>query len=156
MLSMLRGVMVGAFLLASGCALNLLGVQFTADIGDESFKAVVGWWEDTELGGIPTGHIVASDSTGNLFDITVAGVFEERTYALGLSGMDRFEAFATYSVFSEGAIYLSESGTLTVTSKTPERLTGIFEMTLAVPGSEEVLKVTNGVFDLPVAPAPEV
>jgi hypothetical protein len=154
MVKMLKGVIVVAFLVVSGCALNSLGVQFTADIGDTPFKAVIGSWEDTAVEGIPTGHIVVADIRGNVFDITVGGAFEERTYTLGLSGTNLFEAFATYLVLSEGLLYLGQSGTLTVTSKTPDRLEGTFAMTLAAVGSDTILEVTNGVFDLPVAPAP--
>jgi len=152
MVKMLKGVIVAAFLVASGCALNSL-FSFTADIGDTPYKAI-GSWEDTDVEGIPTGHIVAADIRGNVFDITVGGAFEERTYTLGLSGTDRFEAFATYLVLSEKLLYLGQGGTLTVTSKTPDRLEGTFAMTLAAVGSDTILEVTNGAFDLPVAPAP--
>lgn len=154
MVRMLKGVIVVALLVAGGCALNSLGIQFTADIGNTPFKAVIGSWEDTDLEGIPTGHIVAADIRGNVFDITVGGAFEERTYTLGLSGTNLFEAFATYLVLSEGIMYLGQSGTLTVTSKTPDRLEGTFVMTLAAVGNDTNLEVTNGTFDLPVAPAP--
>ena len=147
-------VIIALVVLASGCVLNSLGVQFTADIGDTPFKAVIGSWEDTDGEGNPKGHIVAADVRGNVFDITVGGAFEERTYGFGLSGTNLFEAFATYLVLSEGVLYLGQSGTLTVTSKTPDRLTGTFAMTLAAVGSENTLAVTNGSFDLPVAPAP--
>jgi hypothetical protein len=154
MVRMLKGVIVVAFLVAGGCVLNSLGVQFTADIGDTPFKAVIGSWEETDEQGVLTGQIVAADIRGNVFDITVGGAFEERTYTLGLSGANLFEAFATYLVLSEGILYLGQKGTLTVTSKTPDRLEGTFAMTLAAVGSENVLEVTNGAFDLPVAPAP--
>jgi hypothetical protein len=154
MVKMLKGVIVVAFLVVSGCVLNSLGISFTADIGDTPFKAVIGSWEDTEVEDIPTGHIIAADIRGNVFDITVGGAFEERTYSFGLSGTNLFEAFATYLVLSEGAMYLGQRGTLTVTSKTPDRLQGTFVMTLAAVGSDTILEVTNGAFDLPVAPAP--
>ena len=154
MVKMLKGVMVVAFLVAGGCVLNSLGVKFTADIGDTRFKAVIGSWEETGEQDVLTGQIIAVDFRGNLFDITVGGAFEEKTYAIGLSGTNLFEAFATYLVVSEGLLYMGESGTFTVTSKTPDRLEGTFAMTLAAIGGENTLEVTNGVFSLPVAPAP--
>jgi len=154
MVKMLKGVIVVAFLVAGGCVLNPPGVQFTADIGDTPFKAVIGSWEDTDQQGVPSGHIVAADIQGNVFDITVGGAFEKRTYVLGLSDTDRFEAIVTYLVLSEKLLYLGQSGTLTVTSKTPDRLEGTFAMTLAAVGSGDMLEVTNGAFDLSVAPVP--
>jgi len=142
MVKMLKGVIVVAFLVVSGCALNSL-FSFTADIGDTPYKAI-GSWEET-------GQIFAADIKGNVFIIGVAGGFEERTYELGLSGPNMFEAFATYFVASGGVTYMSQSGTLTVTSKTPDRLQGTFAMTLvdlAAVGGENTLEVTNGEFDL--------
>ena len=142
MVKMLKGVIVVVFLVVSGCALNSL-FSFTADIGDTPYKAI-GSWEET-------GQIFAADIKGNVFIIGVAGGFEERTYELGLSGPNMFEAFATYFVASGGVTYMSQSGTLTVTSKTPDRLQGTFAMTLNNPaavGGENTLEVTNGEFDL--------
>lgn len=152
MVKRLKGFMVVAFLVAGGCALNSL-FSFTADIGGTPFKAI-GSWEETDLGGVPTNQIFAADIKGNIFIIGVAGPFEEKTYTLGLSGTDRFEAFATYFVSSEGVTYMNQSGTLTVTSKTTDRLEGTFEMTLAAVGSDNTLEVTNGAFDLLRASAP--
>jgi hypothetical protein len=146
MVKMLKGVIVVAFLVVSGCALNSL-FSFTADIGDTPFKAI-GSWEETDLGGVPTGQIFAVDIKGNIFMIGVAGAFEERTYELGLSGPNMFEAFARYIVLSEEVTYQAQSGTLTVTGKTPERLQGTFTMTLAALGSDTILEVTNGEFDV--------
>ena len=149
MVKMLKGVIVVAFLVVSGCALNSL-FSFTADIGDTPFKAI-GSWEETDLGGILTGQIFAADIKGNVFLISVAGAFEEKTYTLGLAGPNMFEAYATYLVASEGATYMSQSGTLTVTGKTPESLQGTFAMTLnnpAAAGGENTLEVTNGEFDV--------
>ena len=142
MVKMLKGVIVVVFLVVSGCALNSL-FSFTADIGDTPYKAI-GSWEET-------GQIFAADIKGNVFIIGVAGGFEERTYELGLSGPNMFEAFATYFVASGGVTYMSQSGTLTVTSKTPDRLQGTFALTLNNPaavGGENTLEVTNGEFDL--------
>lgn len=149
MVKMLKGVIVVAFLVVSGCALNSL-FSFTADIGDTPFKAI-GSWQETDLAGIPTGQIYAADIKGNVFIITVAGAFEEKTYTIGLSGTSMFEAYATYLVASEGVTYLSQNGTLTVTAKTPERLQGTFAMTLnnpAAAGGENTLEVTDGEFDV--------
>jgi hypothetical protein len=150
-------VIIALVVLASGCVLNSLGIQFTADIGDTPFKAIIGSWEDTDLEGVSTGQIFAVDIKGNIFNITVGGAFEERTYELGLSGPNMFDAFATYIVLSEGVTYLNQSGTLTVSSKTADRLQGTFAMTLvdlAAVGSEDSLEVTNGAFDLPRLSAP--
>jgi hypothetical protein len=135
-------MIIALVVFVSGCALNSL-FSFTADIGDTPYKAI-GSWEET-------GQIFAADIKGNVFIIGVAGGFEERTYELGLSGPNMFEAFATYFVASGGVTYMSQSGTLTVTSKTPDRLQGTFAMTLvdlAAAGGENTLEVTNGEFDL--------
>jgi hypothetical protein len=135
-------MIIALVVFVSGCALNSL-FSFTADIGDTPYKAI-GSWEET-------GQIFAADIKGNVFIIGVAGGFEERTYELGLSGPNMFEAFATYFVASGGVTYMSQSGTLTVTSKTPDRLQGTFAMTLNNPaavGGENTLEVTNGEFDL--------
>jgi len=150
MVKMLKGVIVVAFLVVSGCALDSLGISFTADIGGTPYQAI-GSWDETDMEGVPTGQIYAVDIKGNIFIIGVAGSFEEKTYTIGLSGTDMFEAFATYFVASEGAMYMGQSGTLTVTSKTSDRLKGTFAMTLnnpAAAGGENTLEVTNGEFDL--------
>jgi len=148
-------VIIALVVLVSGCALNSL-FSFTADIGDTPYKAI-GTWEETDLGGLPTGQIFAADIKGNIFFIGVAGAFEEKAYTLGVFNPGMSGAYATYLVSSEKVTYMSQSGTLTVTSKTPDRLQGTFAMTLVDPaavGSENTLEVTNGEFDLTKLPAP--
>ena len=150
-------LVIALLVLASGCMLGPLGVKFTADIDGIPFKATFAVWND----GSPTSSITASEVNLRELDaikgvvINVLGAFEEKTYTLGLQDLGNY---AIYTDTAQDKVYVSQSGTLTITSKT-DRLVGEFEMTLAgldEGGGESTLEVTNGVFDLPSAPDPEM
>ena len=140
--------------LVSGCMLNPLGLLFRADIDGTTFRAINGSWNETVMQGVTSGQIFAMDVKFSSFVILVGGAIEEKEYSLGLIGPDGFSAAATYLDIGEGKTYMSQSGTLTITSKT-DRLTGTFQMTMTGLddlGGEITLEVTNGEFDLPNAP----
>ena len=150
-------VMIALLVLVSGCMLSPLGVNFTADLNGKPFKAITGSWDETEMEGFTTGQIMAMDSKLNMFIIFIGGAFEEKEYSFESIGPDMFLTSASYMNMSEGTTYMSQSGTLTITSKT-DRLVGEFEMTLAgldEGRGESILEVTNGTFDLPSTPVPE-
>ncbi len=139
-----------------GCIISPGDLQFTADIDGSPYRAIAGWWEETIVEGFSMGQIIATDINGCIFTIFVNGPFEEKTYSLGFSTPDKFEAYATYTEdLIEGTIYLSQSGTLTILSKKDGKLSGSFELTLT--GSDDMesgntLEVENGRFDLPNTP----
>ena len=151
-------VIITLVVIVSGCAINPLGLLFKADIDGTPFRAIMGSWNETEVQGLTSGQIFAMDAKFNTFVILVGGVLEEKEYSLELIGPDGFSAAATYIDMGEEKTYVSQSGTLTITSKT-DRLTGTFQMTLKGVddiGGENILEVTNGEFDLPNSPEPEV
>jgi hypothetical protein len=137
-------------LLTTGCSLTG-DIAFTATIDGEEFKAIVGFWDDGLVEGF--GQIFTIDRNGNTFTIFIAGEFEEKTYTLG-SFEQTAEGYAIYLNTAQGLTCMSQSGTLTITSKT-DRLEGTFAMTLigiTESGEEIVLDVTDGMFDLPGSP----
>ena len=147
-------LIIALVVLASGCSIIKTEDQFTADIDDAPFEANVISWTD----GSSESSIFALDvkilkprSTAG-FVITALGAFEEGTFPLGLEGEGNF---AAYNDFSQEKFYATTSGTLTVTSKTEDGLTGTFDMILAevapVAGGS-TLEITNGKFDLSSAP----
>ena len=149
-------LIIALVVLAGGCMVGPLGVNFTADIDGIPFKATFAIWND----GSPTSSITASEVNIQELDaikgfvINVLGAFEEKTYTLGLQDLGNY---AIYTDTSQEKVYVSQSGTLTITSKTEDGLTGTFEMILVettplLGGS--TLEVTNGAFDLPSAPEP--
>jgi hypothetical protein len=150
-------LIIALVVLAGGCMFNS-DTQFTADIDGTPFKATFAAWND----GSPTSSITASDikilkpAASKVFFITVSGAFEEGIFPLGLKGAG---AFAVYNDFSQEKAYVTSSGTLTITSKTEDGLTGTFDMILVetspLPGGS-TLEITNGAFDLPVASDPEM
>ncbi len=147
-------VVIALLVLVSGCMLGPQGVNFTADLNGKPFKAITGAWEETALKGFTTGQIMVVDSKLNMFIIFIGGAFEEKEYSFESAGPDMFLTSASYMNIEDGKTYMSQSGTLTITSKT-DRLVGEFEMTLAgldEGGGESTLEVTNGVFDLPSVP----
>jgi hypothetical protein len=145
-------LVIALIVLASGCMLGPLGVNFTAELNGIPFKAIAGSWEEN----VSSGIIFATDIDFNTFTILLPGVIEEKEYSFGPAGQEMFSTSAVYLDISEGKTYMSQSGTLTITSKT-DRLVGEFEMTMAgldEGGGEITLEVTNGLFDLPSAPDP--
>jgi len=149
-------VVIALLVLAGGCMVGPLGVKFTADLNDKPFRAITGSWGETAIEGFTSGQIMALDSKLNMFIILIGGAFEEKEYSFESAGPDMFVTSASYMDMADGKTYMSQSGTLTVTSKT-DRLVGEFEMTLAgldEGGGEIILEVTNGTFDLPSAPEP--
>ena len=137
-------------LLTIGCSFTG-DVTFTATIDGKEFKAVVGFWDDDLVEGF--GQIFTIDRDGNTFTILIAGSIEEKTYSIGpIEQMA--ECSVLYMDAAQGIAYASQSGTLTITSKT-ERLAGTFEMSLVgmgETGEEVILGVTDGIFDLPGSP----
>ena len=143
-------IILSLLLLTMGC--SFAGdVTFTAAIDGQEFKAVVGFWDDDLVEGF--GQIFVMDRSGNTFTIVMAGSIQEKTYSVG--SMDQMvECSALYMDAERGIACMSQSGTLTVTSKT-DRLKGTFEMALVgmtETGEEVILDVTNGIFDLPGSP----
>ena len=151
-------VIITLVVIVSGCAVNPLGLLFTADIDGKPFRAINGSWDETGLQDVASGTIFAMDARFNSFVILVGGAFEEKEYSLELISQDGFSAAATYIDLKNEKTYVSQSGTLTITSKT-DRLTGTFQMTMIGIddlGGESTLEVTSGEFDLPNAPGPQI
>ena len=125
-------------------------IKFTATIDGEQYQAIAGWWGNLVLDGLKSGLIVAIDEGQNTFTFNVFGEFEEKTYPLGVFG----EGIATY-LNSQGVLFTDQGGSLTITSKTNERLVGEFEISLVgltETGEVVTLEVTDGEFDLPFSP----
>jgi hypothetical protein len=153
MIKMFRIIIV-LVVIVSGCMLGPLGVQFTADLNGVRFKAIAGLWEESSSASL----ISATDIHFNTFVILIPGVIEEKEYSFEPAGQDLFSTSAMYSEISEGKTYVSQSGTLTITSKA-DRLLGEFEIIMVGSddaGGEFVLEVTNGTFNLPSAPTFEM
>lgn len=145
--NILRAILIVLVLINIGCVVvPPQSVMFTCNIDGEEFKAVSGGWGTADNLGIIMGYIQVADSNKNIFTFNVLPEFEVKTYALG-----SYDANAYYHTgFTEG--YDSQSGFLTITSKTNDRLRGEFEMTLVGgPAFEEeiTLEVTDGKFNLP-------
>ena len=140
-------VVIALLVLTGGCMVNPLGVNFTADVDGKSFQAIYALWEENPS----TTQIIAVDVNLKMFTITIPGVLEEGTYMLGLVGA---EASAMYMDLLQQSMHVSQSGSLTITSKTSEGITGTFDMVLtAIDLLEEggTVEVVNGEFDLPSA-----
>lgn len=147
-------VIIALALITGGCMLAPLGVQFTADFNGIPFKAVTGSWEENDA----AGSIFAADVKLNTFIMLIPGAIEEKEYSFEPAGMDSFSTTAMYLDISEGKTYMSQSGKITITAKA-DRLAGEFELTMVgidEEGGEILLEVTNGTFDLPKAPFPEM
>ena len=145
-------ICVVLLVLVSGCMLDPLGVNFTADVDGKQFQAVYATWQENPS----TSQIIAVDVNLKMFTISIPGNLEEGTYVLGLVGS---EASAIYIDILQQKLYVSQSGILDITSKTSEGITGTFDMVLMdidLLGGESTQEVTNGVFDLPSVPDPEM
>ena len=125
--NLFRMILILLCFIIIGCRL-IPEIKFIAKIDGEEFQAIVGWWGNIVLEGHTSGQIVAIDEGQNTFTINVLGEFEEKTYPLGILG----EGLATY-LDSQGMLFTSQSGSLTITSKTDVRLTGEFEISLVGP-----------------------
>lgn len=153
MVKMFR-VIIALAVITGGCMLAPPGVQFTADLNGIPFKAVTGSWEENDA----AGSIFAADVKLNTFIILIPGVIEEKEYSFEPAGLDSFSTTAMYLDISEGKTYISQSGTINITSKA-DKLAGVFELTMVGiddEGGEILMEVTNGTFDLPRAPLPEM
>ena len=151
MVKMFR-IIIALAVITGGCMLGPLGVQFTAEFNGSPFKAIIGSWEEN----VSAGMIFASDVNLNTFTILIPGVIEEKEYSFEPAGENLFSTSAIYLDISDGKQYMSQSGTLTITSKS-DRLAGEFELTMVGfddEGGEIILEVTNGTFDLPDTPEP--
>lgn len=142
--SLIKTVLIMTFLINIGFLQPSDAGFFTCKIDGEQFTADLATWEDRYFQTLPVGVInAAAGGINNLsmFVIWVSEHFQVKTYILG-STTD----FATYLDMSLGMNYSSQSGTLTITSKTDNRLQGEFEITLSAGGL--ILNVTEGKFDL--------
>ena len=147
-------IIIALAVITCGCMLAPQGVQFTADLDGVPFKAITGSWEENDA----AGSIFAADLNLNTFMILIPGVIEEKEYSFEPAGLDSLSTTAMYLNFSEGKTYMSQSGKLTITAKS-DRLAGEFELTMVGfddEGGEISLVVTNGTFDLPNVPLPEM
>jgi hypothetical protein len=143
-------VLIAFVVLVSGCVPNSLS-QFTADVNGKPFKAIFATWEENST----TNLIFAVNSQFKAFTINVSGVLEEGDYVLGEFGS---EATGIYVDIVRQNLYVSQSGNLTITSKTSEGITGTFDMVLVninPLGGGEPIEVVNGEFDLPPDSVPE-
>jgi hypothetical protein len=147
-------IIIALAVITGGCMLTPHGVQFTADLDGVPFKAITGSWEEN----VSAGTIFAADINLNTFMILIPGVIEEKEYSFEPAGQDLFSTSAMYLDISEGKTYMSQSGTLTITAKS-DRLAGEFELIMVgmdAEGEKISLEVTNGAFDLPNVPLPEM
>ena len=153
MIKMFR-VIIELAVIAGGCMLAPQDAQFTADLNGIQFKAVTGSWEENDA----ASSLFAADVKLITFIILIPGVLEEKEYSLEPAGLDSFSTTAMYLDISEGKTYVSKSGTINITAKA-DRLAGEFQLTMVGiddEGGEILLEVTNGRFDLPKDPLPEM
>ena len=140
-------IIIVLVVITGGCMINPMGVNFTADVDGKLFQAIYATWKENPS----TTQIIAVDVNLKMFTISIPGVLEEGTYMLGLVGA---EASAMYMDLLQQSMHVSQSGSLTITSKTSEGITGTFDMVLtAIDLLEEgaTVEVVNGEFDLPSA-----
>ena len=154
-------VLAGALLFNIGCVNDHIPIGWlSCNMGGEPYMTVWGFWTDNlepHVDDEDTGVVVVGRNFGGVeFSFGVHGPFEEKTYAFSSpADNDTTKAYSEFMKSTPGEgytdIYLSLSGTLTITSKT-NRLKGVFNLTMeGIKGDDtgKTIEVTNGIFDLP-------